>query len=73
MLKMELIAAPMSHKAAPKTIVKPKNFEARGVYITHTVAGSGYIFRITKEMKKLSREHLLKYLFYHPEKAGLLK
>ena len=37
-----------------KTIVKPKNFEARGVYITHTVAGGGYIFKIAKEMKKLN-------------------
>jgi hypothetical protein len=38
----------------PQTVVVPKNFVARGVYITHTVAGSGYIFRITKEMKKLN-------------------
>ncbi len=38
----------------PKTIAKPKNFEVRGVYCTHTVAGSGYIFRIAKEMKKIN-------------------
>ena len=38
----------------PKTIVRPKNFEVRGVYTTHTVAGGGYIFRIAKEMKKIN-------------------
>lgn len=43
----------------PKTIVKPKNFEARGVYITHTVAGGGYIFKIAKEMKKLKMNALV--------------
>ncbi len=43
----------------PKTIVKPKNFEARGVYITHTVAGGGYIFKIAKEMKKLNMNTLV--------------
>ncbi|MFN8577302.1 MAG: putative glycoside hydrolase [Candidatus Sericytochromatia bacterium] len=43
----------------PKTIVKPKNFEARGVYITHTVAGGGYIFKIAKEMKKLKLNTLI--------------
>lgn len=43
----------------PKTIVKPKNFEARGVYITHTVAGGGYIFKIAKEMKKLNMNALV--------------
>lgn len=43
----------------PKTIAKPKNFEARGVYITHTVAGGGYIFKIAKEMKKLNMNALV--------------
>ncbi len=37
----------------PHTIVKPKTFDARGVYITRTVAGSDYIFKIMAEMKKL--------------------
>lgn len=43
----------------PKTIIKPKNFEARGLYITYTVAGGGYIFKIAKEMKKLNMNTMI--------------
>jgi len=38
----------------PKTVKKDKTFEARGVYITNVVAGSGAIFDIVAKMKKLN-------------------